>query len=166
MHNVIIRKLIMLSVGFWCLLALLSGLLNSVSVSSSRGNQTLLSDIAVPEIDTATWRNVVKNITAYEPKITKAELEAQKAAEEAAEKERLAKLAQQKELTLADARLVGTVLTSPAKALLVLPDGAEPNEFRIGESWLSQWVLSAINADYVVWQHAETKDTQQQALFQ
>lgn len=165
MHNVIIRKLIMLSVGFWCLLALLSGLLNSVSVSSSQDNQAMLSDIAMPEIDTATWRKVVKNITAYEPKITKAELEAQKAAEEAAEKERLAKLAQQKELRLADARLVGTVLTSPAKALLVLPDGAEPTELRIGESWLAPWVLTTVGADYVIWQHPETNATQQQALF-
>lgn len=165
MQSEIMRKLIVLSVGFWCLLALLSGLLNSVSASSSRDNQPMLSDIVMPEIDTATWRNVVKNITAYEPKITKAELEAQKAAEEAAEKERLTKLALQQELTLADARLVGTVLTSPAKALLVLPDNSEPTELRIGESWLSPWVLSAINADYVIWQHAETKDTQQQALF-
>ena len=162
MQNLILRKLVVLVIVFLCVVAIASGLVNTVPQPSAQDSKAMLNDVSMPSINTGDWRNVVKRISEYQPKITEAEL----AAQEAAEKERLAQLAQQKELSLNDAKLVGTVLTSPAKALLVLPDGTEPIELRIGESWLAPWALKAVSADYIVWQHAEAEQVQQQALFQ
>ena len=148
--------------AFWGGLFVIAGLVSTVSTQQQLNRQASLDKLTAKEIDTLSWRNVIKKITEYQPLKTAEEA----AAEAAAEKERLAKLAEDKKLSLGDATLVGTVLTKPSKALLVLPEGIEPTEFKTGESWLSPWLLLEINADYIIWQNAKNNKTQKQALFQ
>lgn len=155
------QKFFIVSSGFLVIVFVLSGLLGIVSVKNEIISQPTMSNIKTNQVDTERWREVVQKIKAYQPDV----IEDRKKAELAAEQARLAALELQDKTTLDDAKLIGTVLGSPRKAIMVLPNTPEPREISEGGVWLSPWFLKEVHADYIIWQHSETDAAEKQLLF-
>lgn len=155
------RKFLIASTGFILVVFVMSGLLSIVSVKKEDVTQLQIQNVQTKTVDTKEWRKVVSNIEAYQLDV----IEKQNDAELAAEKARLAKLQTQKKMTLDDAKLIGAILGLPRKAIIILPDKAEPSEIKEGGVWLSPWFLKEVHADYIVWQNTETEALKNQQLF-
>lgn len=151
------RRFFLITFFFWGTLVIASFLINSVSAPPVETSENRFTMQAQEALDTESWRKTIDGIQDYKPRKTQAEI--------AAEKRRLAQLAKRKQRKLNDATLVGTVLEQRSKALLLVPGKSQPIEMTIGEGWLKPWRLEAIYSDYIVWENADTKKRQQQALF-
>lgn len=155
------RKFLVASSGFIFIVFVTSGLLSIVSVKNEDITQLRKQNVETETVDTEKWRKVVSDIEAYQLDV----VEKQNDEELAAEKARLAKLQMQKKMTLDDAKLIGTILGLPRKAIIILPDKSEPSEISEGGVWLSPWILKEVHADFIIWQNAETEALEKQLLF-
>lgn len=127
------------------------GLLNLRLASNVSPPEKIGISVNFKEIDTAGWRNVFESIEKYNPLPIVTTSDEDKSDE--------------REQTLSDAVLVGTVLTDNNRALLLLPDSTEPTELAIGQKWLGQWILVEVHQSQVIWKNEETNQQQRQMLF-
>ncbi|WP_188688717.1 hypothetical protein [Bowmanella pacifica] len=98
------------------------------------------------------WRDVLSNTAQFAPKQT-----------EAPKVETVEKPI----ISLSDGRLVAIVVDNPKSAQLIVPANATqgPISLSVGEGWLDNWRLLAIEKDSVTWQHNETGERHTQYLF-
>ena len=151
------RRVLIIVMFFWFFIATLSGLFHQITVEYTRTKAEEIKEVTPTQVALGNWLEVIEKISPYRPavKISEAELEQQRLAEEAAKRQP----------ALYDAVLVGTVLTHPNRALLVLPNSNEPQVLEIGDSWLSPWALESIGADFITWKNTQTEQIEIQALF-
>lgn len=135
-----------------CLGAIIfGGLLNLRLASNVSPPEKIGISVDFKEIDTAGWRNVFESIEKYNPLPVVTTSDEDKSDE--------------REQTLSDARLVGTVLTNNNRALLLLPGSTEPIELAVGQQWLEQWTLLKVKQTEIIWKNEETNQQQRQVLF-
>lgn len=135
-----------------CVGAIIVGGLSNLRLArnTSPPQKTSIS-VDFKEIDTSGWKNVFESIDKYNP------LPVVTMSDENNSDER--------EQTLSDARLVGTVLTNNNRALLLLPGSTEPIELAVGQQWLEQWTLLKVKQTEIIWKNEETNQQQRQVLF-
>ena len=106
------------------------------------------------------WKNILSSLPQYkkpERPLTEQELAAQAALLNSAPKQAV----------ISDSQLIGIIIDKPRSILLFIQqqDSLEPVQLTIGQSWLTDWQLSQINADSAVWLNTQTQQTYTQWLF-
>lgn len=108
--------------------------------------------IGTDVFDTESWKSTLSKITDYNSNVESDKGEQNKSTE--------------KEPALSDAVLVGTVLATPSRAILIIGNEMETRAYNLGDGWLSPWVLHNIEADSVTWLNQQTNELKTQALFE
>lgn len=70
-----------------------------------------------------------------------------------------------KKQSIEDSTLIGILDSERPAAMLVLPKKSDITYVKVGESWLSPWVLEEIHPDFIVWKNSEQGSTTKQKLF-
>lgn len=152
------NKLIVSAAIILCLSLLLSVLLNFESAPSLQ-SQRQLSFEQIEKTEQNDWQNILAALPQYK-KADRALTEQ----EMAAQAERLNSAIKPPEIS--DAQLIGIIVDKPPSVLLFIQQtNLEPIQLSIGQSWLTDWQLSQINADSAVWRNMQTQQLYTQFLF-
>jgi hypothetical protein len=151
-------KLIVSAIIILCLSLLLSVLLNFESAPALQ-NQRQLSFEQIEKTEQNDWQKILAALPQYkkaERALTEEEL--------AAQTKRLNATIKQPKIS--DAQLIGIIVDKPPSVLLFIQQtNLEPIQLSIGQSWLTDWQLSQINADSAVWRNMQTQQLYTQFLF-
>ncbi len=153
------KKLYTIVIGFWLLISLLGGL---IAIQGSRETAHEFSAFESQEyenIKANSWKASIGKIDQYQPAVD--ENTASEEERETTEQEENTERRQQIE----SGRLIGIVLSTPPKAMLLIPGTEEPVAFKLGQTWLEPWKLSEIGQDSVVWTNQDTGELTEQTLF-